>query len=148
MCFTKFLFCFLLSFLKYLNKVKPAPAREVEVVCFRPTEEEHKNHRKKEQIGETFAAHKLRPASLFELLALVPDDRDRDARTAFVQEFGEYAFLFAHAHHNTTWLGNQPAYLAIERGFIRHCSVGILCAAAASWYIGYRLVKEPKPPAA
>lgn len=81
--------------IKSLNPLSATKSREIEIVCFRPTKEEHSSF---ENPPEVFAKRKLVAASLWEMLALLPDHKGYGSRDSFFEEFGKVFVMFAHGH--------------------------------------------------
>ncbi len=127
------------SLIRSYEPVSPTKPREVEVVIFRPTEEEHEHWR--EKVPPVFVERKLKPASLFEILALIPSHKDHDARKEFAEQLGDESFLFAHGHTDKSFLGCTPAYFAVKYGRLEFKSGGLHTSHTRCWYSGYRKIK-------
>lgn len=126
------------SFLGRLNKTPHTKEREIEVTCFRPTEEEHRHF--EGTCPSVYVTRNLKPASLFEVLALIPDRVDLGSQDSFFQTFGDEFVMFAHGHWQETWLRNQEVYLLAKYGRFQSCDCGILNSHSTSWYVGFREV--------
>jgi hypothetical protein len=132
-------------FLRRSNQLAPNMFRKIEVVFFRPEEQEF-------NFGENidrkaFTRRKLFPGSLFEVLAAIPDRKDYKERAEICKQLGDEFFIFAHAHYVDTWFRRQYFYVSGKYGSFDQVSFGVMTSRSVSWYVGYRPVPNTKPSA-
>src|ERR1700743_789295 len=71
----------------HFEKVRACPSRWVALTFFRPTQEEHKEFSKTADLA-AYAVRGLQPASLFEVLATIPDSTGPFSHEPVFEEFG------------------------------------------------------------
>ena len=127
--------------LNRLNKLTPRAPRDVEIVFFRPTEEEWKAFPKSEP--EAYKGRGLRPASLFEIMALLPDNPSRSLKLnePFCEMLGGDFSLHIHGHYTNSWLGRDSPVMTGRYGWKLDLEMGLLTPRTACFYAGYRKPK-------
>ena len=128
-------------FVKSLNELTPSGKREVDLVIFRPTEEEFVHCGN--SYPPVYAARKLRPASLFEVLSAIPTEYD--ARKKFCELLGNNFILMVHGHYASSWLGRSFVYAKCEYGALRSIDCGVLSSRSHTWYAGFRNSTQTAP---
>ncbi len=123
--------------LKRLNKLTPTKPKEVEIVFFRPTEEEWKPFTSSEP--EAYAARGLNPASLFEILAVLPDDDcGIDRHKPFCEMLGGDFGLYVHGHFSTSWHSRSYPLVSGRYGWKLEVQMDSIALRHSSWYAGFR----------
>jgi len=128
------------NLLKRWNKLSPTKPREIELVYFRPTEEEYGNFFKTEP--PVYHNRKLLPASLFEVLAAIPGANNQTARKEFCAELGSNFILFVHGHYTTSGMARGFPSVEGRWGWNLDFGTNILTSRKSCWYVGFRKVKK------
>ena len=127
--------------LKGLQRVKPRPPRRVEIVCFTPTFEEHRLC--STALPTAFMKRSLRPATLFELLALIPGNSP--TRVQLIEMRGQFLQkkLLAYGQCHRNWARVlEPTYLAWSRYGGLDWGYGAIVTYDQCWYVGYREIND------
>lgn len=132
-------------FLSHANQLAPNMFRKIEIVFFRP--EENEFHLTDKIDRQIFARRKLYPGSLFEVLAAIPDGQNGRERASLCKQLGNEFIIFAHGHYVNSWLGRQYLYVSGEYGSFDRVSYGVITSRSVSWYVGYRPVPNTTPSA-
>lgn len=126
--------------IKSWNKLTPTKPRAIELVFFRPSEEEWKSNTKESL--PAYTQRKLRPASLFEILAAIPDETQREEQKQFCVELGKDFIIMIHGHYTTSWFSRGLPYIHGEYGWNLKFGTNILTSRKWCWYAGFRILKK------
>ena len=118
------------------NRLTPTKPREIELVFFRPKEEEFVQFCKIEP--PAYAERKLVPASLFEILTAIPERTAEAGRRALCAELGSDFVLMVHGHYTKRWLDRGFPYIQGKYGWKLEFGTSILTSRRWSWYAGFR----------